>query len=144
EPAYLIELISCCSANSFPIYPQVMAQKTFALRIPMPDARNLVGAFFAQSGWRIIPDPQGNFKIERGDRTKSVLIGAFAGDDMYLSQYVTFAVGPNGETLIYYSNGASGLMGGVIGASKSKNIFNDNWQALANWLQSQGVLLGVQ
>lgn len=122
-----------------------MAQKIFALSVPLDDARNRVASFFSQSGWQVSHDGRGGLKVERGNRNKSLWLGALAGKDMYICQYVDLATGPQGETLVTYSTTTgSGVMGGVIGVNKANGAFADTWPALANWLHPQGVLITVQ
>ncbi len=122
-----------------------MAQKIFTLNVPLDDARNRVATFFSQTGWRVSQDGRGGLKVERGSRNKTFWIGALAGDDMYVCQYIDLAAGPRGESLVTYSTTAgSGVMGGAIGVSKANGVFADTWPALASWLHPQGVLLGVQ
>ncbi|WP_194948793.1 hypothetical protein [Actinomyces trachealis] len=122
-----------------------MVSKALFLSIPYEDARNRVAQFFTQSGWRVTPDQNGNFRVERGNRTKTFWLGAFAADDMYVSHYVDFSANQQGGTnVIYSTTTGSGIMGGVIGVNRSSKIHTTTWPLLANALHAQGVLLGAQ
>ena len=71
--------------------------------------------------------------------------GALAGRNFYLSHDVDFSTGPQGETIaVYRSSSAKAMVGGAIGVHKSSSAHNEYANKLAQALQYQGILLGVQ
>ena len=108
-------------------------------------SRSFIGQFFAHEGWTCTPNPNGGIHLSRGKKGLSVVMGALAGSNFYLSHDVDFSTGPRGETIaVYRSSSAKAMVGGAIGVHKSSSAHNEYANKLAQALQYQGILLGVQ
>jgi hypothetical protein avisC_05358 len=122
-----------------------MAERTFVVNAPLDQAREVVLNVFTSEGWTVSPFSGDTVQISRGKKGMSVVFGALMGDDFYLSQNLQFGTGPRGETLVrYLSWTASAFIGGAIGMHKSLKTHEEYVAKLAQVLQSQGLLLGMQ
>ena len=122
-----------------------MAERTFVVNAPLDQAREVVLNVFTSEGWTVSPFSGDTVQISRGKKGMPVVFGALMGDDFYLSQNLQFGTGPRGETLVrYLSWTASAFIGGAIGMHKSLKTHEEYVAKLAQVLQSQGLLLGMQ
>ena len=122
-----------------------MAERTFVVNAPLDQARVVVLNVFTSEGWTVSPFSGDTIQISRGKKGMSIAFGALMGDTFYLSQNLQFGTGPRGETLVrYLSWTASAFIGGAIGMHKSLKTHEEYVAKLAQVLQSQGILLGVQ
>ena len=122
-----------------------MAERTFVVNAPLDQARVAVLNVFTSEGWTVSPFSGDTIQISRGKKGMSIAFGALMGDTFYLSQNLQFGTGPRGETLVrYLSWTASAFIGGAIGMHKSLKTHEEYVAKLAQVLQSQGILLGVQ
>ena len=106
-----------------------MAERTFIIGAPIDQSRSFIWQFFAHEGWTCTPNPNGGIHLSRGKKGLSVVMGALAGSNFYLSHDVDFSTGPQGETIAVY---------------RSSSAHNEYANKLAQALQYQGILLGVQ
>ena len=127
-------------------YHPTMAERTFIIGAPLEQSRSFIWQFFAYEGWTCTPNPNGGIHISRGRKGVSIFMGALAGSDFYFSHDVDFGIGPRGETIAVYrsSSGKAMIGGGAIGVHKSSSAHNEYANKLAQALQYQGILLGVQ
>ena len=122
-----------------------MAERTFIIGAPIDQSRSFIWQFFAHEGRTCTPNPNGGIHLSRGKKGLSVVVGALAGRNFYLSHDVDFSTGPQGETIaVYRSSSAKAMVGGAIGVHKSSSAHNEYANKLAQALQYQGILLGVQ
>ena len=122
-----------------------MAERTFVVNAPLDQARVAVLNVFTSEGWTVSPFSGDTVQISRGKKGMSIAFGALMGDTFYLSQNLQFGTGPRGETLVrYLSWTASAFIGGAIGMHKSLKTHEEYVAKLAQVLQSQGLLLGMQ
>ena len=122
-----------------------MAERTFVVNAPLDQAREVVLNVFTSEGWTVSPFSGDTVQISRGKKGMSIAFGALMGDTFYLSQNLQFGTGPRGETLVrYLSWTASAFIGGAIGMHKSLKTHEEYVAKLAQVLQSQGLLLGMQ
>ena len=122
-----------------------MAERTFVVNAPLDQARVAVLNVFTSEGWTVSPFSGDTIQISRGKKGMSIAFGALMGDTFYLSQNLQFGTGPRGETLVrYLSWTASAFIGGAIGMHKSLKTHEEYVAKLAQVLQSQGLLLGMQ
>ena len=122
-----------------------MAERTFVVNAPLDQARMVVLNVFTSEGWTVSTFSGDTVQISRGKKGMSVVFGALMGDDFYLSQNLQFGTGPRGETLVrYLSWTASAFIGGARGMHKSMKTHEEYVAKLAQVLQSQGLLLGMQ
>ena len=122
-----------------------MAERTFFIKAPIDQARAAVLNVFTSEGWAVAPFSSDTVQISRGKKGLSIAFGALMGSEFYLSQNLQFATGPQGETMVrYLSSTGSAFIGGAIGMRKSVKTHAEYAEKLADALQSQGILLGVQ
>ena len=122
-----------------------MAERTFVVNAPLDQARVAVLNVFTSEGWTVSPFSGDTVQISRGKKGMSIAFGALMGDTFYLSQNLQFGTGPRGETLVHYlSSTDSAFIGGAMGMHKSLKTHEEYVAKLAQVLQSQGILLGVQ
>ena len=122
-----------------------MAERTFVVNAPLDQARVAVLNVFTSEGWTVSPFSGDTIQISRGKKGMSIAFGALMGDTFYLSQNLQFGTGPRGETLVrYLPSTDSAFIGGAMGMHKSLKTHEEYVAKLAQVLQSQGILLGVQ
>lgn len=73
-----------------------MAERTFIIGAPIDQSRSFIWQFFAHEGWTCTPNPNGGIHLSRGKKGLSVVVGALAGRNFYLSHDVDFSTGPQG------------------------------------------------
>jgi hypothetical protein len=78
---------------------------------------------------------------ERGSKVGNALGGGFA---QYFAIEVAVMVGQAGQTIVRFTQGNTGWMGGALGASKVKKNYNSLRDEFAGWFHQQGLLVGVQ
>jgi len=122
-----------------------MAERIFVINAPIDQAQAAVLNVFTSEGWTVAPFSGDTVQISRGKKGMSIAFGALMGSDFYLSQNLQFGTGPQGETLVrYLSSTGSAVIGGALGMRKSVKTHEEYVAKLAQVLQSQGLLLGVQ
>lgn len=122
-----------------------MAERTFVINAPIDQAQAAVLNVFTSEGWTVTPFSGDTVQISRGKKGMSIAFGALMGNDFYLSQNLQFGTGPQGETLVrYLSSTGSAIIGGALGMRKSVKTHEEYVAKLAQVLQSQGLLLGIQ
>ena len=122
-----------------------MAERTYTINAPIDQVRSIVTELFTQEGWTVAPFSADTLQITRGKKGMSIAFGALMGSNFYLSQNLQFGTGPRGETLVrYLSSTDSAFIGGAMGMHKSLKTHEEYVAKLAQVLQSQGILLGVQ
>ena len=122
-----------------------MAERTFIINAPIDQARAAVLNVFTSEGWAVQPFSADTVQISRGKKGLSIAFGALMGSKFYLSQNLQFGTGPRGDTLVrYLSSTDSAFIGGAMGMHKSLKTHEEYVAKLAQVLQSQGILLGVQ
>ena len=89
------------------------------------------------------PNP-GSIKLERGDFSKTMLLGAMAGKNFHISFTFDIGVDHYGNTWLRFDqDGALGAVkGGAIGYAKSKNAFGEFVNAMRTETMQRGMLLG--
>ena len=122
-----------------------MTERMYTINAPIDQVRSIVTELFTQEGWTVAPFSADTLQITRGKKGMSIAFGALMGSSFYLSQNLQFGTGPRGETLVrYLSWTASAFIGGAIGMHKSLKTHEEYVAKLAQVLQSQGLLLGMQ
>lgn len=109
------------------------------VRGSVENVQNLVTHAFAASGFAVKWAAPTKGKAEKGSKGANLMLGA-------LAQYygIDFEIYPaqNAATLrLLKAN--TGWAGGVIGAMRVNEKFNDLADTIAAWFQQQGVLQGV-
>lgn len=107
-------------------------------------AHAVVFAALAAGGHRAAPLADGTFAISRGSGAKTFWLGAMAGTGFHTKFSLQFFDGEAGTIARFTRVGAlGGLKGGVIGASKTKDIFNAAARAIDEAARQAGIFGGV-
>jgi len=92
-------------------------------------------------GFTIESTPNGGFVVKRGNMTKTIWLGAFAGKDFQVTFIVEFFVDDKGLLVARLNRdlGSGLLKGGAIGASKTSDAFNETVHGVGTALSAAGV-----
>lgn len=95
-------------------------------------------------GYEATQPSQGNIKLERGNLTKTLLLGAMAGKNFHISFSFDIGVDAHGNTWLRFDqDGALGAVkGGAIGYAKSKNAYGEFIDTVRRETAERGLLLG--
>lgn len=104
-------------------------------------ARQAVGGYLEQDGFRLEWRSEWAATAERGSATKQVFLGAFA--EYFKFGFSVFSA-PDGSTVVRLEKQATGWMGGAIGASRAKKRFDEMRNTLSAFFSQHGQLVGVQ
>ncbi|SMF10979.1 hypothetical protein L603_001200000060 [Cellulosimicrobium cellulans J34] len=106
-------------------------------------AKQLLHAALQEQGFAVTVRPTGQWAAERGSRTKTFWLGAFAGKAQHLVFTVDFMV--HGDQLVARIDRPTGhgAMAGAIGIARSNTAFAEVDQAIGTRLTSHGVLAHV-
>ena len=105
-------------------------------------ARDVVLAATATQGFAAQASNEWSYLLTRGSSTKSLLLGAMAGKDFYLKFGVDFSVA--GDAFVARLSrdvASSALRGGVIGASKASDAFQQLADAVGAAATQAGIFL---
>ena len=112
----------------------------FSVSTDPTSARQAVGGYLEQDGFRLTWKDDWSATAERGSSTKQFFLGAFA-------EYFKFGfhvfTGEGGVTVVRIEKVATGWMAGAIGGSRAKRRFEAMRESLSAWFGQQGQLLGV-
>ena len=116
------------------------SQIEFTLSGDQTAARDIVLAATAAQGFAPQATNEWSYLLTRGSNGKSLLLGALAGKDFYLKFGVDFSVAGDGFVARLSRDVAgSALRGGVIGASKASDAF----QQLADAVGAAATQAGI-
>jgi hypothetical protein len=95
-------------------------------------------------GYDATQPSQQSIKLERGNLTKTLLLGAMAGKNFHISFTFDIGVDDLGNTWLRFDqDGALGAVkGGAIGYAKSKNAYGEFLDTLRRETTQRGLLLG--
>lgn len=109
-----------------------MAYTDFTLAMPADAARQKSQEALGGVGYKVSVNPNGSLYATRGNKTKTLLIGALAGKD-FLSE-LSVEIYPQGpaNTIVRLTKDTAGnmLKGGAIGASKATGLYQEALEAL--------------
>jgi hypothetical protein len=104
------------------------------------EARALLERTLQAEGFRFTWENGGKGIVEKGSRTKALLLGVFA---IHYKYVVLLYPHQNGTTVIDLGLGATGLVGGAAGVVKIRRRLDQIGVVLTNALQSAGVFAGA-
>jgi len=117
-----------------------MPDVVYQLTVPPQQAFQTITQHFSTAGWQVTPTPQG-FTIERGNMTKTVFLGAFAGNSFHVKMSVDLFPDPVGTVVVFHGpSGAAAVKGGIIGYNKSTDAHRWEAYSLAQVLSQTGIL----
>ncbi|GGF14564.1 hypothetical protein [Subtercola lobariae] len=107
-------------------------------------ARNVLAAALRSQGFEVATSPLGGWSVTRGSVSATVWLGAFAGKSNQRLEYQMQFFDYEGQLVarLNRTNGA-GAMGGVIGVSRSADVFTELDQAVGSELTRLGLLANV-
>lgn len=97
-------------------------------------------------GYEATQPTPGSIKLERGDFSKTMLLGAMAGKNFHISFTFDIGVDQYGNTWLRFDEGTGlgAVKGGAIGYSKTKKAYAEYLDALRRQTTERGMLLGEQ
>jgi hypothetical protein len=113
----------------------------FFLSETIDQARDRIAGLIASDGFALQATPNGGLTATRGSAGRTALLGAFAGKQMHVRFDVQFF--DDGGTIVarLTRDLASGaLKGGVIGASRTADVFQQLANTVGLGLDAAGVL----
>jgi hypothetical protein len=116
------------------------SQIEFTLSGDQTAARDVVLAATAAQGFAGQANSEWSYLLTRGNSTKSMLLGAMAGKDFYLKFGVDFSVA--GDAFVARLSrdvAASAVRGGLIGASKASDAFQQLADAVGAAVTQAGI-----
>ncbi|MGI9822153.1 hypothetical protein [Agromyces sp. Marseille-Q5079] len=95
-------------------------------------------------GYEATQPSERSIKLERGNLTKTLLLGAMAGKNFHISFTFDIGVDQHGNTWLRFDqDGALGAVkGGAIGYAKSKNAYAEFIDTIRRETTQRGLLLG--
>jgi hypothetical protein len=107
-------------------------------------AHQIVVGALASIGHQVAPLADGTFAVSRGSGTATFWLGALAGNNFHTKFTLQFFDGPGGSVARFTRVGAlGGLKGGVIGASKTSDVFNEAARAIDAVTRQSGIFVSV-
>lgn len=105
-------------------------------------AKAVVHTAVAGQGFALEPTGDWSATLTRGSSTKSLLLGALAGKDFYLKFGLDFSEA-DGHLVARLSRdvASSAIRGGVIGASRASDAFQQLADAVGSALTQAGIFL---
>jgi len=88
-------------------------------------ARAVTDSVLAYIGFRVYYHDPWTATAERGDQATTILAGAFAGSSQHIKIGVAYRSGAPGQTVLLLSQVTTGWAGGVIGVSRTNNVFDE-------------------
>ncbi|MBW8483117.1 hypothetical protein [Actinomadura parmotrematis] len=104
------------------------------------EAVQLVENTLRPDGWKVSWTSPGTGSLEKGNRTKALLLGAF---HIHYQYHVRVTQNPDGTSAVSVFPSNSGMAGGLIGVSKVKKGLGGVRDLLAGAAQANGTLIGA-
>ena len=105
------------------------------------EARNRLTGLGAAAGYTAELTPNGGLALSRGNAARTMLLGAMAGKQMHMRFDIQFFSDADRIVARLSRDGAaSALKGGVIGANRAANAFEELAASLQAGLTAAGVL----
>jgi hypothetical protein len=116
----------------------------FVLSGDQEAAKKVVLDATVAQGFRPLSHDAWNFDIERGSNGLSIAFGALAGKSFYMKFQVGFSVDAEGRIVARLSRDATGsaLRGGVLGANRASNTFQEVADAIGAATTQAGIFAG--
>jgi len=106
-------------------------------------ARHQLAAALHEQGFTVTTQADGGWSVERGSRTRTFWLGAFAGKHQHLVFTVSFL--QHGDALVarVQRPTGQGAMAGAIGVARSNKAFTEVDQAVGTRLTNARILADV-
>ena len=104
-------------------------------------AREVLANVLRSQGFEVATSPLGGWDLTRGSTSATIWLGAFAGRDKQRLDYRMEFFEHEGQLVARLSRqSGAGAMGGVIGVSRSSEIFIELDNAVGTELTNRGIL----
>lgn len=104
-------------------------------------AKAIVQTAVTGQGFALEPTGDWSAMLNRGNSTKSLLLGGMAGKDFYLKFGLDFSAAGHLVARLSRDAASSAIRGGVIGASKASTAFQDLADAVGTAATQAGIFL---
>jgi hypothetical protein len=117
------------------------ASYDFVLTVGPKEACDRLRAILRTNGFTTEQSPEGGLIASRGNPTRTLLLGAFAGKAIYLRFDVEF-IGGGAPVIarLRREPGAGAVRGGLIGATRTASIFDELARRVGAALAEAGLL----
>ncbi|MCU1482361.1 MAG: hypothetical protein JWQ19_3147 [Subtercola sp.] len=107
-------------------------------------ARNAIAAALRAQGFEVATSPVGGWSVTRGSTSATVWLGAFAGKSNQRLEYSMQFFEYEGQLVARLNReSGAGALGGVIGVSRSAEVFTELDQAVGSELTRLLILANV-
>ncbi|UFS57684.1 hypothetical protein [Subtercola endophyticus] len=107
-------------------------------------ARNAIAAALRSRGFEVATSPVGGWSLTRGSTSATVWLGAFAGKNNQRLEYSMQFFEYEGQLVARLNReSGAGALGGVIGVSRSAEVFTELDQAVGSELTRLLILANV-
>ncbi|MBD8079627.1 hypothetical protein [Cellulosimicrobium arenosum] len=107
-------------------------------------ARHELAAALQEQGFTITPQqPSGQWSVERGSRSKTFWLGAFAGKNQHLVFTVDFLDAAGALVARVQRATGHGAMAGAVGIARANKAFEEVDVAIGTRLSARGILANV-
>lgn len=105
------------------------------------EARSVLAEAMRSLGFELATSPLGGWDVTRGSTSATLWLGAFAGRDKQRLDYRMEFFQQEGQLVARLSRtSGAGAMGGVVGVSRSAEVFTELDQAVGTALTTRGIL----
>ncbi|WP_251152038.1 hypothetical protein [Cellulosimicrobium sp. Marseille-Q4280] len=106
-------------------------------------ARHQLATALHEQGFTVTTQRSGQWSVERGSRTKTFWLGAFAGKQQHLVFTVDFMEHGGALVARVQRPTGQGAMAGAVGVARSNKAFSEADQAIGTRLTQAGILADV-
>jgi hypothetical protein len=116
----------------------------FTLAGDAETAHQIVFGALASIGHQVAPLADGTFAVSRGSGTATFWLGALAGNNFHTKFTLQFFDGPGGSVARFTRVGSlGGIKGGVIGHSKTADVFTEAARTIDAVTRQSGIFVSV-
>ncbi|WP_435738002.1 hypothetical protein V5D56_05245 [Cellulosimicrobium sp. PMB13] len=106
-------------------------------------ARHQLASALHEQGFTVATQPSGQWSVERGSKTRTFWLGAFAGKHQHLVFTVDFMQHDGALVARVQRPTGQGAMAGAVGVARSNKAFSEADQAIGTRLTQAGILANV-
>ena len=107
-------------------------------------AHQVVFGALASIGHQVAALADGTYSVTRGSGGATFMLGALAGNNFHTKFTLQFFDGPGGSVARFTRVGSlGGLKGGIIGHSKTNDVFNEAARVIDGVTRQSGIFVSV-